>query len=640
MTADQAAPEFLAILKDILGLLESGKVDRASDRAEELAALAPDAGETVFVVGVLAHAMQDNGRAIELISSALKKGPEYREYADTLAVLYTLEGALADGLYYAKLATTLEPHPYLGSVMPQRLLNYCNALKNVSPSPNKLAANVALIRRQYRKVIEHCERELRLNRNDGAAYGLLGQGLLGIGDAVRAADMFRTAIHLEPSEPWHFAHLANALYQLGRPHEAATCSAEALRRTDEVSEIAAVGLAGLRFLGDAGEGAARSFLAAMTAAVSPLAPRRDASAAKSGKTLRLGVISNSFFHSDTAAVFAAFASHLNRGEVELYLYQQSPTEDGITTQIRGAGNSWRPVYNMDGDTLAAIIEGDEIDVLVDLCGATRGHRLAVFAKRPAPLQVGWLKYPHGAGLPGIDAVVSDEVLQEGDRAALADGQELIVLPRGVLALEPLILCPEVNELPARRNSEFTFGATADLALATPQAVAAWAQALAAVPSSRILVGGPHEITPAMQERILELFANVGCVNRVAFWRPEGNQGSRDLAFFGEVDVYLDTIPVSGEIELAHALWMGVPALTVRGKTRPGAAGASVLTSAGRPEWIAADPLAMADTAAELAADLDTLGELRRGLREQVRASALFDPAGLATALVAGLRAAL
>ena len=96
-------------------------------------------------------------------------------------------------------------------------------------------------------------------------------------------------------------------------------------------------------------------------------------------------------------------------------------------------------------------------------------------------------------------------------------------------------------------------------------------------------------------------------------------------FYHRIDILLDTFPVSGEVKLCEALWMGVPVITLSGNRRSAQRGASVLYTAGKPEWICKSEDQMADVAAALADDVPTLAELREHLRDEVASAALFSP---------------
>jgi predicted O-linked N-acetylglucosamine transferase (SPINDLY family) len=70
--------------------------------------------------------------------------------------------------------------------------------------------------------------------------------------------------------------------------------------------------------------------------------------------------------------------------------------------------------------------------------------------------------------------------------------------------------------------------------------------------------------------------------------------------------------------------MGVPVVSLSGRTHISRVGVSLLTYAGLPELIAQTPEEYVRLAAALAGDLPRLAELRRTLRPRMQASALLD----------------
>src|SRR5207247_98829 len=103
-----------------------------------------------------------------------------------------------------------------------------------------------------------------------------------------------------------------------------------------------------------------------------------------------------------------------------------------------------------------------------------------------------------------------------------------------------------------------------------------------------------------------------------------------LAFHNEVDVLLDTFPFNGHTTLCHALWMGVPAVTLAGQTFASRLGLSVLTNVDLLQLIASTPQEYERIAITLVNDLSGLSELRRTMRERMRSSPLLDAVGFAS----------
>jgi predicted O-linked N-acetylglucosamine transferase (SPINDLY family) len=104
-----------------------------------------------------------------------------------------------------------------------------------------------------------------------------------------------------------------------------------------------------------------------------------------------------------------------------------------------------------------------------------------------------------------------------------------------------------------------------------------------------------------------------------------------------VDIALDTFRYHGTTTTCEALWMGVPVVTLAGDCHMARVGASLLTAAGHPDWIAREAGDYVRIAAALAADPAQLGRLRQGLRAHLQESPLLDHAGQAVRFGAALR---
>ena len=97
-----------------------------------------------------------------------------------------------------------------------------------------------------------------------------------------------------------------------------------------------------------------------------------------------------------------------------------------------------------------------------------------------------------------------------------------------------------------------------------------------------------------------------------------------LTSFDAVDIALDAMPYSGGTTTCDALWMGVPVVTAPGPRSSSRSTASILSTAGLPEWIASDSEDYSRLAAESARDEARLVALRKSLRERMRQSPLMD----------------
>jgi len=97
-----------------------------------------------------------------------------------------------------------------------------------------------------------------------------------------------------------------------------------------------------------------------------------------------------------------------------------------------------------------------------------------------------------------------------------------------------------------------------------------------------------------------------------------------LATYGEIDVALDPFPQSGGITTFETLWMGVPLVTLAGRSPQGRASASILAAVGLDGATAQSEGEYVDLAVRWAGDRDRLRATRSGLRERLRRSIVCD----------------
>jgi predicted O-linked N-acetylglucosamine transferase (SPINDLY family) len=189
-------------------------------------------------------------------------------------------------------------------------------------------------------------------------------------------------------------------------------------------------------------------------------------------------------------------------------------------------------------------------------------------------------------------------------------------------------------LPALANGHLTFGSFNRLGKLNTSTIGMWSQLLRALPASRLTLAG---IPPgAEHKQLIRRFASEGIAGERLDFHPRGPLQTY-LALHHGVDICLDTFPYNGGTTTQHALWMGVPTLTIAGTTPAGRQGAGILARVGLAEFIAADSGDFVAKGVRWATELAALAELRAGLRERCRQSPSHRPDILVRALDAALR---
>ncbi len=113
------------------------------------------------------------------------------------------------------------------------------------------------------------------------------------------------------------------------------------------------------------------------------------------------------------------------------------------------------------------------------------HRLPVFARKPAPVQVTWLAYPGSTGLETIDYRITDAHIDPPETDTSIYTEQSICLPDSWCCYDPLCDIPPAMARPD--NRPFTFGSLNNPCKINEPLLRLWAQALCAVINSRLLL---------------------------------------------------------------------------------------------------------------------------------------------------------
>jgi predicted O-linked N-acetylglucosamine transferase (SPINDLY family) len=325
--------------------------------------------------------------------------------------------------------------------------------------------------------------------------------------------------------------------------------------------------------------------------------------------LRVGYLSSDFCRHAMSYLIAELLERHDRSKFKIYGYC-STLDDGsdVRARILGAFDEVRFVRDLTDAQAAQRIRDDEIDILIDLNGLTLGARLQVLRHRPAPIQATYLGFIGPVPLPELDYLLSDAFV-------IPDAQAAQYAPR------PLAIGPLYQANDSRREM--------------------------AAPTSRREVGLPedrfvfccfsnhYKITPEMFEGWMQILRQV---DHGVLWLADDGSGS-DLAlrahaaaagvapdrliFTGRVspgaylarlrlaDLFLDTFPYNAGTVASDAIRMGVPMVTLSGRSFASRMAASLLHSIGAQAGVAETQADYVRIAVTLATDPPALAEFAR-----------------------------
>lgn len=335
-----------------------------------------------------------------------------------------------------------------------------------------------------------------------------------------------------------------------------------------------------------------------------------------GKVLRVGFVSGDLRRHAAAKFFLPVMRELSKhGGMVHIAYCNNEIHDEITKEFQGLFQLWRGVRDMDVQALAALVQADGIDILIDLSGHTRGHRLDLFAVRPAPVQLTWIGNPGSTGLETMDYIVLSDLVLDHGLVKTQVTEQIMRLPLAYV-FDGGIHQEAVAPLPALRNGHLTFGSFNRLSKINRNVVAVWGEVLRALPTARLKIAACPRSGPPQHLR--NWLAEEGvAAQRVDFVEQMGFE--HYLQAHHDIDICLDTLPFTGGVVTNHALWMGVPTLTLMGELLAGRQSAEVMARVGLDQGFAARDLAqLLDQAAYWQAHLPQLQQIRQGLRARLQ----------------------
>jgi predicted O-linked N-acetylglucosamine transferase (SPINDLY family) len=468
-----------------------------------------------------------------------------------------------------------------------------------------------------------CRRAIELDPRSPEAWSNLGSSLLEQFRLDEAAAACRRAIELDPGSALPHDVMARILVQRSDFAAAVREFDEALRKDPYDLTVLSNRIFSLSYVPGVSPAemlaAARQFDDSAHRGVEPFrswgcTPDRD-------RTLRIGLVSGDLRRHPVGYLLKGPLAHLGKSDFHLFAYSSQPDGDDLTAELRQHFSTWAEVAGTSDRELAQRIHDDRIDILIDLAGHTRHSRLPAFAWKPAPVQVTWLGYFATTGLAEIDWKIGDPWVSPAEEQHHFT-ERIWRLPDSCFCFAPPHDAPEVADLPSETNGYLTFGCFNNLAKVNDDVVAAWSRILAGSPEARLLLKTKQLASAELRAALLARFERCGIApERLLLEGPVSY--AEYLASYARVDIALDPFPYPGGATTAEGLWMGVPALTLRGDRFIAHQGESLLHAAGLADWIARDRDEYVRMAVDFAADRARLARLRAGLREQVAASPLF-----------------
>ena len=300
--------------------------------------------------------------------------------------------------------------------------------------------------------------------------------------------------------------------------------------------------------------------------------------------LRLGYVSGDLCVHAVGLLLAEFLEEHDRSTFELYGYDYSREDSSPHRErLKSAFEHLRPVGHLTDRQVAERVMQDEIDILIDLHGASSGARPGIFALHPAPLQGTYLGFIGTSGMPWFDFVIVDRYVVPVELTPYFTEAPLYVdgsfLPLTSHRPEPRAAKRSEFGLPA---DGFVMAALGNVYKINEPLFKVWLDILREAPQAVLWLVDDNAVASAN----LRNYATQAGVDpsRIVFTPRVGHDEFRSQLRLA--DVFLDTFPYNCGSTSNDVVEAGIPMVTASGRTMVSRMGGSILKSLGQGQMIA------------------------------------------------------
>jgi protein O-GlcNAc transferase len=630
---------------NLLGIIsyQLKNYDSSMQYMKKLINLNPNDTQAHYILG---HSMQEKGQMDEAIihyQKSLKLNPNFADAYYNLGIIFQ------DKKRYDEAISC-----------------YQNSLQS-NPTDISAIFNIGLSlqeKKQFDEAITFYQKALELNPRFDAAYGRIGFALQEKEQIDEAISFHMKAIELNPENLIALIGLGTAFEEKGQFDEAATYYQKVLQlipNHDQINhnlafmlqqtcnwqelEVLTARLDGLsRKALDTGTkfvetpfmsftrnanpsinfAIAKSWSHDIKGAMSNLKIHFSFNDRKTGKTkIVIGYLSDRFGNTATAHLMRGLFGLHNRDEFSIYCYSYGKDDrSSYRARIEQDCDKFVDISCLSDDTAARCIYEDQVDILVDLKGHTKGNRLAICALHPAPIQVIYLGFPGTTGADFIDYIITDKIVTPEDHSPYYS-EKCVYMPH----------CYQVNDHTqpiANKDWEkadfglpegfFVFCSFNQPYKIDPIIFDVWMKILLQVSESVLWLLFDNKIA----EENLRQEAEARGVKSERLIFAKSLPKNEHLSRLKLADLALDTRIVNGHTTTSDALWAGVPVTTLQGSHFASRVSSSILSAIGLPDLITYSLEAYEALAVRLAKNPVDIQEIQKRIVENRTVEPLFD----------------
>lgn len=346
-----------------------------------------------------------------------------------------------------------------------------------------------------------------------------------------------------------------------------------------------------------------------------------------GQRLRIGYVSSDLRDHAVGFALSEVLELHDKKSVEVYAYYcgEARTDDPTQERIKKVTDCWRDISGINDIDAAKQIAADDIDILVDVNGYTKHARTKIFAYRPAPVIVSFCGYPGTLASPFHQYIIADDFIVPPENEIYYTEKVLRIPCNQPVDRKRLIAGRPSRQQAGLPEDAFVYACFNGMQKITAGCFSRWMQILNATPGSVLwLLAGNDSVNQRLRDEATKAGVDP---DRLIFAPKAGNP--HHLARIAVADLFLDTFPYGAHSTAADAITMGLPVLTIPGKSFASRFCGSIVVAAGVPELVCNGPEDYVNRAIAFERDRGSLQAVRASIQSQRDTSALRDMEALA-----------
>ena len=342
------------------------------------------------------------------------------------------------------------------------------------------------------------------------------------------------------------------------------------------------------------------------------------------KKIRIGYFSGDFREHPVSTLTAGLYENHDRDFFEIHAFSYGPdTNDEMNLRIKAGVDYFHEVQMKPHKDIVLLSRSLEIDIAVDLGGYTAGAKTDIFAMSAAPIQLSYIGFLGTMGADYYDYLISDITIIPEDSQKYYS-EKIIYLPyfQANDSKQSYSIRNYSREDIGLPEKGFVFCCFNNTYKFTPSSFDSWCRILKAVNNSVLLLYASNK---AAEKNLTKEIAQRGIDSkRIIF--GEHLPLEEYLGRYRVVDLFLDTNPYNAGTTSSDAMRMGLPVITLQGKSFSSRMGASILKAINMPELIASNQNEYESMAIELATNSKKMKEVKEKLSNNIKTAPLFNTA--------------